>query len=155
MSRPVLADAARHYQAGEYGPAEAICRRLIAEPGDPFDPTHLLGVLLLARAAYAEAVVWLDHAAGLRPDNAQVWDNLGLACLAADRGERAVTAFETATRIAGATPDRLVNLGNALLRADRTEAALARFQAALTQRRDPSAGVVQPGTGAGASRPPR
>jgi len=128
-----LADAARLYQAGALAPAETVCRHLITTPSDRFDSTHLLGVLLLARDSPAEAVVWLDLAAGMRPDNAQVWDNLGLACLAAGRGEQAVAAFETAIRLGGETPDRNVNLGNALLRVDRVDAALARFQAALAQ----------------------
>lgn len=128
---PTLALAASHYRAGHFAAAEAVCRHLIGIDADRADAAHLLGVLLLERDAPAEAQIWLRLSVELADSNAQAWDNLGRACLGAERPRDAIAAFETVMRRAGASAERLVNLGNALLNAGDVEAAIEKFRTAL------------------------
>jgi Flp pilus assembly protein TadD len=120
--------AARYYRAHDLTEAERCCHELIEHDPRHFDALHLLGVVHLDRAQFAEAITWLTRAFRERMDDAQVNYHLGTAQLGLKLYEQAET---TLWRAVAARPDdagALNNLGNALAGNRKHAAAIECFQ---------------------------
>ena len=70
----------------------------------------------LERGAAAEAVTLLQEAAALRPEDAELWNDLGLAHEAAGEGQQAVQAYETAIEADTRVAEPHLNLAILLMR---------------------------------------
>ena len=107
--------AARYYHARDYAEAERCCRELIEQDARHFDALHLLGVVCLDRAQFADAVGYLTRAVRERRSRTHrrttIW---GPHC----SGRSCIDQAEAALRLSlAARPDdagALNNLGNAL-----------------------------------------
>jgi superkiller protein 3 len=78
------------------------------------------------------AIVDVDGALALDPSNARAWNELGILCADAGRGDRAIDAFAHATRADPRYARGWNNLGNALRDAGRWAESLAAFERAAT-----------------------
>ena len=84
---------------------------------------HFLGMALLADADHAQAATHLKQAAQLEPDNADIWNDLGVASEAVGVLEDAETAFRRCLTLAPALTEPRANLAHVLLCLGRAEAA--------------------------------
>jgi len=92
-------------------------------------PDRFVALVLRARAHemsghLQNAIVDLDGAIALDPNQPRVWNELGLLCADAGQADRAVTAFERATRLDAKYARAWNNLGNALRALGRIPEAL-------------------------------
>ena len=119
-----LEEAARHYAAGDYAAAEAVCRTIVAEQPRRFDALHLLGVLLSRQNQHTLALEYLRRAEAEQPGHPLLRINLGNALLATQQ-------FAAAAAVSGdADAASLNNLGLALRGMRRHEEAASAFKAA-------------------------
>ncbi len=134
--------------------AERCCRELIEHDPRHFDALHLLGVVHLDRAQFADAITWLTRAFQQRPDDAQVNYHLGTAQLGLKLYDQAET---TLRRALAARPDdagTLNNLGNALAGNRKHAAAIECFQQVPAPRAGTRCVSLQHGPGTGGTRSP-
>jgi tetratricopeptide (TPR) repeat protein len=120
--------AARYYRAHNLTEAERCCRELIEHDLRHFDALHLLGVVLLDRAQFADAITWLTRAFQQRPDDAQVNYHLGTAQLGLKLYDQAETTLRHALVTRPDDAATLNNLGNALAGNGKHAAAIECFQ---------------------------
>jgi tetratricopeptide (TPR) repeat protein len=118
-------------QGGDLDSAESNYRRVLAsDPGNEF-ALNLLGVVLLRRRHFEEALGFLRSAAQANPADPDTHNNLGLALSGLHRYEEAIAAFQRSLQGNGRQPQALNNLGNALAAMDRHSEALQSFERAL------------------------
>ena len=124
-------EAAAHFRNRQFDAAEKICARVLKAQPKFFDALHLMGVLKLEGGKPAAALGFLESAAQLNSQSAQLLSNLARALAALDRDERALAAIDKALKLA---PDDLKSLngrGNVLLKLNRADEAIAVFERAL------------------------
>ena len=119
-----IAEAARHYAAGDLGEAAAVCLALIHADPHHFDALHLLGVICTNRGQHADGVSYLLRAEALQPQNGQLWSNLGTAYGALQRFDQAVQAYQRALALNFRNAGVLNNLGLALQALERRQEAI-------------------------------
>lgn len=110
-----------------------------------------LGVLLVAKREFSQALLLLEEARSLEPNDPKIRGNLGIALHALDRRQEAIQEFRAALARDATDSNLLANLGMALLGEGQEDEAREFFTAAL--RQDPSnpralAGLQNPGKAA-------
>ncbi len=91
-----------------------------------------LGLALLDRNRFQEAILHLSLSTWLKPGNAKLYNNLGIALMKAGQIEMAEKAFVHATEVNPGYWNAHVNLGIVLSRRGKNRQALAHFQKALS-----------------------
>lgn len=96
---------------------------------------NLLGGVRLAANRFDEAEVLVRDAISMSPDNADSWNNLGIALSRQQRAEQAIVAFERAMACSpkGAHSEVFVNLAIELRVAERREEAIALYRRHLPE----------------------
>src|SRR4051812_12104672 len=83
------------YESGQLAEADALCADLMArEPGSAAG-LAMRGSIALKQARYPAAVGYLQSAAALHPDDAELQTNLGMAFFGAGRIEEALRTFKS------------------------------------------------------------
>lgn len=75
----MLAHAIEAHRSGQVQQAETLYRQIIAQQPDHPDALQMLGILCSQRGAHTNAEHFLSRAAGLRPRNSVIHNNLGEA----------------------------------------------------------------------------
>ena len=118
-------------QRGDLGVAESHYRDVLAEdPKNPF-ALNLVGVVLIKRKHYPEAVAILEQARDASPDDPETHANLGLACARAKMFSQAIPALLRSLDLKANQPAALNNLGNAYAALDNHADAVTCFEKAL------------------------
>jgi tetratricopeptide (TPR) repeat protein len=135
-----IAEAARHYAAGDLTEAAQVCLDII--DGDPrhFDALHLLGVICTNQGQHADGISYLLRAEALNSANGQLWANIGAAFGAVQRFDKAVQAYQQALALNFRDAGVLNNLGLSLQGLQRRQEALDTLQdaVALDPAHDPA-----------------
>lgn len=131
-----LTRAQRHWQAGAWQEAEAICRDVLSE--QPAHPAalQLLGILASEAGRHDEAVLCFLQARSGAPQVAAIHANLGLAYMALAQFPEAAASFEEALRLQPALADAHFNLGNTRFAQRRLDEAVHCYRQALALRPD-------------------
>ena len=131
-----IAMAGKLYSTGQYGPAEKVCRQIIAARPANADAHNILGVVLNAQGRPKDAVTALRRAIKLMPTAASFHANLGEILRQNDRADEARVALAGALRIDPANAQAHNNLG--ILDYDKKEydSAIVHYRAALASRGD-------------------
>lgn len=119
----VLAEGAKHHEAGRMAEAALLYERVLEVMPDHPVALHLSGLLLLQNGAVGEALPRLRAALFQRPDYGAALVSLGHALLASDRAAAAASAFRRALALQPGSAAALTNFGNALERLDRLSSA--------------------------------
>ena len=128
MTDPRIASLQGRLAAGDAAGARALADSLIADSAIAM--TDRFGALVLRSRANEAlrdlpmAIVDLDGALALDPSQSRVWNELGLLCADAGQNDRAIDAFEHATRADPRFARAWNNLGNALRAAGRVADAV-------------------------------
>jgi tetratricopeptide (TPR) repeat protein len=137
MSKPGLAPrkfferAVAAFERGDLDAAARLCQATLKADPDYFDATHLLAVATSRRGAHTAALPFFDRAAGLRPRNADIFNNRGSALTELGRYEEALADYGKALALAPNHADALNNRGCALMHMKRYEEALVAHGKAL------------------------
>jgi len=123
--------AVQHYQAGNLGQAEALCRQILSAQPNHAEALHLLGVLAHHAGHHADAIDWIQRALLLHPANPSAHSNLGEACLALGRTTEAIEHYRQALALDSRFAIASYNLGNALRSQGRLDEAVAAYRRAL------------------------
>ncbi|MEQ8329397.1 MAG: tetratricopeptide repeat protein [Longimicrobiales bacterium] len=110
---PSLADAIALHGSGRLADAEAAYRAVVARTPHHAEALGLLGVVRIERADPTEGLSLLRHAAGLRPDDPAILNNLGLALQRTGQSAEAATILEALVRDHAGEIEPWLNLGNA------------------------------------------
>lgn len=134
--------AVAHHQAGRPGEAEALYRRIVL-----VEPAHVeawsnLGLALMARGAYPEAVQACVTGIAVRPDHAAAHLNLIEALTRAGHHEQAVAIYRRAVLLLPDRADLPSNLGTLLEALGRPEEALEAYAASLAVQPDGTAACL-------------
>jgi tetratricopeptide (TPR) repeat protein len=137
-----LLEALSALQVGRGQVPQAIARVREAIARDPKDarPVNLLGGLYLAQKNYRLATETLTHATELAPRWSVPYRNLGLTRLAADDVPGAVSAYQTAIRLAPVDPKLVTELADILASRGRADEAIALYEDA--HKRNPNAQLI-------------
>lgn len=136
---PIIPAAAeRHYRQGlmnqrdgDLRAAALEYRAAIQEYPDYFDARYRLASLLLDQKGYAEAIAQLRQAALLKPDNADVRNDLGFAYKKNGDAKAAEAEYREAIRINPKLASAYSNLGNLLYARRDYTGAIQEYRAAL------------------------
>jgi transcriptional regulator with AAA-type ATPase domain/tetratricopeptide (TPR) repeat protein len=128
--------AAQHYQAGNLGTAEQICRQILqADPAD-VDTLYLLSMVTYRTGRRAEAIALLGEALRARPDLPVIHHNLGLLLAEQGRREDAVRSLRAALRLQPDAAEVHNHLGKILQQLGRWQQAEASYREAVRLRAD-------------------
>ena len=130
-TKEMLENALRHHQAGQLDVAENIYRSILAEEPQHADTLHLLGVLLMGKGEYANAVRLMEQAIGQRADNPHYHFNRGLALYHLGRSEEAIDSWKSTLRLNPAYTDAWNRIGMARKRQGLLEKAEKCYQQAI------------------------
>ncbi|MGO8699427.1 MAG: tetratricopeptide repeat protein [Limisphaerales bacterium] len=130
MNKP-LSQAFEAYQAGRFGEAETICRKLISLAPREGRVNFLLGMSLKRAGRVAEAAEWLKRAATLQPRSAEVLNGLGSVYSELQDYPHAADCFNRAIEANPRYADAHYNMGNACQKMRQYDKALGFYQAAL------------------------
>ena len=116
--------AAQMFNAGDYEGAHALAQNLLRE--NPDDPDALFVVATCAAKAdeYGTAIPLLRRAAELKPTQAEIWNNLGMAYEGVNRHEDGLKAFQRAHKIRANNPIYLANMGQSHLAMGKPQTAI-------------------------------
>jgi tetratricopeptide (TPR) repeat protein len=130
-----MAQALRHYQAGELQQAERVCQEILQ--ADPYhaEATHLLGMLAHRVNRYDRAVEYIEKAIDFHQvSKAPFHSNLGLAYQALGRLDDAVASYRQAIALKPNFPEAHYNLGNVLQEQGKIDDAIASYRQAIALR---------------------
>jgi Tfp pilus assembly protein PilF/SAM-dependent methyltransferase len=127
----LFGSAVQHFQAGQLGEAERLCRDALLFDPQFFAALHLLGFIAFQTGRVPLAVDLLGRAAALDADGAECQFHLALALHRGGRLEEAVAHFNKAARLKPDFAAAHLNLGNVLMQQGKPEAAMASYQRAL------------------------
>lgn len=116
---------------GVFAEAETLYRRILREIPGQFDALHNLGVLLIQRDRYDEALDFLRRSSAVNPRSISAHSNIGTALLNLGRYEEALKSYERAIVINPAYAEAHNNRGIALRYLGRYEEALESYDRAL------------------------
>jgi len=120
----LLLQAIAHFQAGRLDAAEGLYRKVLDIDSEQADALHLLGLVLIQRHDPAAAET-IARAAALRPDDAEIQCNLGLARRIAGDLPGEAEAFAHAAAAEPTSVDAQHGLGTALRQLGRVADAVA------------------------------
>ncbi len=126
----------QHLEAGRWGEAEAVYRRIIAQRPDLAEAYYNLGGALKRQRRLDESVAALRTAVSLRPNYPEAWNNLGIVLRVARRRPEAMEAFRQALKLRPTFPDVYLNMGTTLREMNRPMDAIEAYRQAVTLRTD-------------------
>src|SRR5450755_4602532 len=85
--------ARQHHQSGRLDQAERLYGVILAQATEHADAWHLAGVCSLQRGDHDAAVVHIQRAVEIDPNNPGYYNNLGLALKASRRFDQATASF--------------------------------------------------------------
>jgi tetratricopeptide (TPR) repeat protein len=132
----LFASAVQHHQAGRWGEAEGLYRRVLAINPRHADSLHLLGVGALQAGRPDQAVELIGAAIAIDADAALYHSNLGNGLKALGRLDEAIASYRRAIALQADYPEACNNLGAALLAQGRTQEAIACFRRAVDLKPD-------------------
>src|SRR5450631_2896775 len=124
--------ARQHHQSGRLDQAERLYGVILAQATEHADAWHLAGVCSLQRGDHDAAVVRIQRAVEIDPNNPGYYNNLGLALKASHRFDQATASFRHAIHLNPDNATAHVSLGNMLKDRGELEQAVAHFRIALT-----------------------
>jgi predicted O-linked N-acetylglucosamine transferase (SPINDLY family) len=128
---PLLEQALRFHQAGDYRQAEPLYRQILQIDPHEVNALNLLGVCAHEAGRHAEALPYLTRAVGLNPGFAPIHNNLGMVYQALGRLAEAVVSYQEALRLQPGYALAHANLGTAFWRQGRLAEAEASYRQAL------------------------
>jgi tetratricopeptide (TPR) repeat protein len=123
-------DFDRHYEAGAYEQALRVANELVEVRGNAID-WAIRGCTLGDMDRHEEALESYEHAIGIEPDFAEVWNDYGAALWRLDRHEEALSSFDRAIQLSPHLAIAWHNRGVALGRLNQHEEALDSFNQIL------------------------
>ncbi len=123
-----------HHQAGRLAQAVTIYRRLRSASPRDYRVLHIGGAALFQLDQPAEAVEWLNQAAGQMPRSGATRMCLGLALAKLGRREAAERHLREAVRLEPANAEAVCNLGTFLLLGGQTPEAIATLRRSVELR---------------------
>jgi len=126
--KQLMAQAARHFQAGRFAETSDVCRRIIAADDRNTDALRLAGAAEFQIGRFDLAAEILEWLLTLAPDDADSWFNYANACFFLQRFGDARAAY---ARVAEAQPgrlDALNGLAMASLRCNQPDQAVEIFR---------------------------
>jgi len=124
------------YQAGQFGEAEEICRKIIATKANLFDAHHVLAVVQASQGKNEQALTSYNRAVALQPNHADALSNRGNLLKELRRFDEALASFNRALDIKPAHTGALNNRGVTLHVMQRFDEALASFDRAIALKPD-------------------
>ena len=131
-----LTTAKRLHREGRIDEAGRLCRAMLSSDPANAEALHLAGVIELQRGTPDTAIVFIERALTLQPDNAGILSSMGSAYRAANRLEEAERCYRRALEIRPSAGQTRFNLANLLVARGALADALAEYEAA--SRLDPS-----------------
>lgn len=131
FNRARMASAVALHQQGRFLDAEVIYQSVLELEPFHFDATQLLGALAGQRGQHQLALIFLERALSINPNNAEAHNNRGIALRHLQRVHEALESYDHALRINPDYAEANCNRGNALQQLSRMEEALASYNAAL------------------------
>ncbi len=125
MSNVKLQQAFSRFNAGDLAGADRLCGEILAVQPQTADALHLQGAIRMMEGRAAEAVALFQRAAGIKGDDAAIFENLGLANLTAGRYADAERALRTARRLGAGHGMLYMRLGLAVGAQGRLDDAVA------------------------------
>jgi len=131
-----IESAKHHYAAGRLDEAEAILRQVLVRDPDHAACLHALALMLHRRGLLEGAIEIYLRAAKLRPDDADVQNDLGAARLQRREFTEAIDALRRAVSLRPNFPEAHTNLGTALTSVGHIDEALQCHRKAIELRPD-------------------
>lgn len=131
MSDAALAEAIRHYQAGDLPAAEHFSRDVLATDPDNIAAWFLIGVTCQRQGKLAEAATGYQQTLRLKPDLVEAHENLAQVLEQLGKPEEAVACYRQAQRLRPESAAIGVNLGNTLRVLGRLDEAAEVLQQAV------------------------
>ncbi len=128
---PLLREALRRHQAGDFQGADALYRSVVGRSPEDADAWHLLGLSLYQRGCDPDALTAIERAVALGPTVALYRGNLARVLAAAGRLEEARLTLLAAIALEPGNPDFHYDLGVLLGRLGRPGEAVASFREAI------------------------
>ena len=125
-----------HHQRGHLDEAEKLYRQVLKRQPDHFGSLHLLGVIASQRGDHATAVRQIDAAIKINRNDADAFNNRGIALKELKRPREALASFDCAIALHPAHADAFTNRGNALFELKRLDEALLSLDKAIALRPD-------------------
>ncbi|MBY0508720.1 MAG: tetratricopeptide repeat-containing glycosyltransferase family protein [Rhodospirillaceae bacterium] len=119
------------YKQNQLAQARDLCHAVLAVKPRSFDALHLLGQIAFRAAEHEAAAAAFGRALDIKPGNATVQNNRGLALMALGRWGEALACFDAALALKPDIAGAHVNQGHAHGKLHRPAAALASYDAAL------------------------
>ena len=133
-SRFGLDRAISAYKERRFTEAEQLCRAVLASKKDSFDALHLLAAIQLTLGRWNDALVSYDRAVAMRPDQAGLLCNRGVALDNLGKFEEALASYDRAIAVRPDYAQALTNRGVTLHKLMRFEEALESCDRAITLR---------------------
>jgi predicted O-linked N-acetylglucosamine transferase (SPINDLY family) len=127
----LFANAARCYQAGQFGEANRACRQILALDPDDIAALHLSGLIALQVGRNDVAIDILGRAIELDDKIPDFHSGIAEALQRSDRFEEAIIHYRRALSLDPNYIEALYNFGNVLLKLQRHEEALANYDRAV------------------------
>ena len=122
----------QHHLAGRLADAEPIYRQVIAEHPDQPDAYHRLGMLACQAGNAQQAVILIDRAIQINPNEWRYHCGRGEVLLAVNQYTGAIAAFERALGLNGDAPEALFRLAVTLHKTEELDRAIAVYQRLLS-----------------------
>lgn len=116
---------------GDFQRAEEVCTRLLGSNSADPDAQHLLGQIMYQQGKLESAINHFQKAAKTKPDDAQIFYNLGVALQDIGDFSKAEANYQRAVSLQPSDAEFLNSLGAVLYQQDRLEDATAKFRQAL------------------------
>lgn len=129
---PDVAAAVAHYRAGRIGDARRICQDVLRRDNSDPGALELLGVIAYYEGMAPVAIALLRKALRVRPESIEIRMNLGLALVAANQSQAALTLCDETISQQPRLAEVHVMRGYVLSRQGRAEEAVAAYAQALS-----------------------
>ena len=130
----VLAFAVQCHRDGDLVKADRLYRKILESQPEHPDALHFIGVLSHQRGNSEAAVVYINTAIALAPNEAGMHNNLGNVLLESGRAGHAADAYQKAVALRPDYADAYNNLGAALKAEGRFDEARAAYEKAIALR---------------------
>lgn len=124
------------HQKGHLVQAQEFYRMALELEPRHFDAVHFLGVIAAQTEKFDQALVLIDRAIQIDPNNAVAWNNRGNALRALNRPQLAIESYNKAIALKGDYPVAYYNLGNVLRDLNDPKAAVESYTKAITFKVD-------------------
>ena len=126
-----FSEAVKIFHQGRLSEAAELCRSIMAQTAPNPICLHLMGVIHHQQRKFADAETWLSQAVDLQPNGVEVNFNLGLALLAQDKNESALSYFKKSVELNPAYAVGYFQLGNAYKNLENPEQAVESYRRCL------------------------